>query len=184
MKILHLTDIHCSPVKRILEKEEYDVVVVSGDIECLHVLEELKGHQVLAVTGNLDDPYIADVLENLGFSVENEVREYDGVKFAGVSGQDPYTSVKKLMEYDFDILITHYPPYKTVDKAWSGVHIGLREVRELVEVKRPKLVLCGHVHESPGAVTLNETLVVNPGPARDGRYAIIEYPHRVTLKRV
>ncbi len=184
MRILHLTDIHCASVRRIIENENFDLIAISGDIECLHAINEVKGYNVLAVTGNLDDPHIADVLEEMGFSVENKVVEFGGIRFAGVSGQDPYTSVRKLLGYDFDVLITHYPPYKTVDKAWSGAHIGLKEVRELVLAKKPKLVLCGHVHESPGVTRLGDSLVVNPGPARDGRYAIIEYPDRVTLKRV
>jgi len=123
-------------------------------------------------------------MDEMGISIENKVVEVEGIRFAGVSGQDPYTSASQLSDFDFDVLVTHYPPYKTVDKAWTGTHIGLKVIRELVEKKKLKLALCGHVHESPGVVRLGNSLIVNPGPAMHGRYAIIEYPHEVKLKRV
>ncbi len=182
MKVLHVSDIHCASekLKKVLEKEEYDLVVASGDFECLstvYALEKSKA-PVLAVTGNLDDPEIADVLEELGFSVENAVREVGGLKFAGLSGQEPRTSAEILSKLEFDVLITHYPPKGVVDRAWSGAHIGLWEVRRLVEEKQPLFVHCGHVHESKGWGTLGRSLVVNAGPLKAGSYAVIDYKSR------
>jgi Icc-related predicted phosphoesterase len=46
-------------------------------------------------------------------------------------------------------------------------------------------VHCGHVHESRGYVTLDGTLVVNPGPLKLGYYAIVDYgENKAILKRL
>ncbi|WP_243678145.1 hypothetical protein [Vulcanisaeta distributa] len=72
------------------------------------------------------------------------------------------------------ILVSHYPPYGTsVDRAWSGAHIGSKSVRKFVEDIKPLAVLCGHVHESRGIDRLGNTIIVNPGPLANGYYAII-----------
>jgi putative phosphoesterase len=190
MKILHLSDIHCNALalRRVLNKErDVKVVVVSGDLECLSIVEALKESKapVLAVTGNLDDPQIADELEREGFSIENKVIEVGEYRFAGVSGQAIETSINIVKRYDFDILVSHYPPKGILDKAWSGAHIGLYEIRELIGEKRPKAALVGHVHESRGYELFNGTLVVNPGPLRDRYYAVVEMEvPKVALKRL
>ncbi|ABU82369.1 metallophosphoesterase family protein [Ignicoccus hospitalis] len=188
MKVLHVSDVHCAAekLKGVLRREEYDLVVATGDFECLsvvHALEEAKA-PVLAVTGNLDDPEIADLLEELGYSVENKVREVNGKRFAGLSGQEPRTSAELLMRLEFDVLLSHYPPKGVVDKAWNGAHIGLVEVRKLVEEKSPEFVHCGHVHEARGWDALGQTLVVNPGPLKWGYYALVDYENKtVDFKR-
>src|SRR5579884_3396418 len=60
-----------------------------------------------------------------------------------------------------DVLVTHEPPAGTLDRAWSGQHIGARRVRDLVARLRPRVLTCGHVHESPGIARVGETLVIN-----------------------
>ena len=34
--------------------------------------------------------------------------------------------------------------------------------------------MCGHIHESPGKDMIGNTMIINPGPAMDGYYGIIE----------
>lgn len=41
--------------------------------------------------------------------------------------------------------------------------VGSTAVREFLETARPALSLHGHIHESPGAAKIGETLAVNPG---------------------
>ncbi|NPA84723.1 MAG: metallophosphoesterase [Crenarchaeota archaeon] len=189
MRVLHVSDIHCAThkLRKVLQEEEYDVVVATGDFECLSAVNALEDARapVLAVTGNLDDPEIADVLEELGYGVENDVREVNGFKFAGLSGQEPRTSVEILRNLSFDVLLSHYPPKGAVDRAWNGAHIGLIEVRRLIEEKEPKYVHCGHVHESQGWDFVGNSLVVNAGSLRSGNYAVVDYNEKkVHFKRV
>ena len=50
--------------------------------------------------------------------------------------------------HDLDILIAHTPPYipgVNLD-VYDGVHYGSRALTEAIIEKRPRLVICGHVH--------------------------------------
>jgi Icc-related predicted phosphoesterase len=52
-----------------------------------------------------------------------------------------------------------------VDRSGSGEHLGSEAVRRAIEERRPRLVLCGHIHESWGEeATAGSTRVVNLGP--------------------
>ena len=85
------------------------------------------------------------------------------------SGFGLCSSQKKL------IVLSHTPPFNTkIDLAYMSSHIGSRSVRRFVEEKKPLAVFCGHVHESPGFDYIGETLVINPGPAKKGNYALAE----------
>ncbi len=187
-KILHISDIHCSRTN--LEKvsrlaEGVDAVVFTGDLQCdgglVEVLAKLH-KKVLAVTGNMDDTYIARLLEDYGISIESEVVYVDGWYFAGVSGREPVTSLRRVrqlvrelnVESSRLIVVSHHPPKGVVDKAFIGLHIGLYELRVFDEEVKPRLHLCGHVHESRGVGRLGETVVVNAGPLKKGFYAMVD----------
>jgi len=53
-----------------------------------------------------------------------------------------------------------YPPQPKMGEVISA---GSTAVRQIVEKYQPLLVLCGHIHESRGAIKLGRTLCVNPG---------------------
>ncbi|MCC6348434.1 MAG: metallophosphoesterase [Candidatus Eisenbacteria bacterium] len=67
------------------------------------------------------------------------------------------------------LFVLHSPARGTkCDLVHGGHHVGSRAIRRFVEERRPRLVLSGHIHESPrvsGAWkdTLGETVLVNPG---------------------
>lgn len=98
--------------------------------------------------------------------------------------------LSKLKEREFDILLTHTPPYmknseiicgNTPDLAIfkrdeSGIHpvnekekrcrkrnVGNREIREFVKKSKSKLVICCHIHEASGIAYLKDKIVINPG---------------------
>ena len=72
------------------------------------------------------------------------------------------------------IFVTHQPPYGLVDEVPVGKHIGSRGIREAMELAKAPIVISGHVHEARGYIFVESTLVVNPGPAKDGYAAIID----------
>ncbi|MDF0601053.1 metallophosphoesterase family protein [Psychromarinibacter sp. C21-152] len=64
-----------------------------------------------------------------------------------------------------DILVTHSPPKGVADVTSGGQSVGSVAIREAVERIRPKLALCGHIHDSWGQEgTIGTTRVVNLGP--------------------
>ena len=67
------------------------------------------------------------------------------------------------------LYVLHSPPLDTAcDVMSTRQHVGSRAIRRFVETEQPRLVLSGHIHESPrvsGAWRdqLGRTTVVNPG---------------------
>jgi len=73
------------------------------------------------------------------------------------------------------ILVTHSPPYGTkCDIVHGGQHVGSRAVRDFIEHHPVLLCICGHIHESRNIDRLGNTVIVNPGPLKNGFYAMIE----------
>jgi Icc-related predicted phosphoesterase len=75
-----------------------------------------------------------------------------------------------------DILLVHSPPYGHVDLARNR-HAGSRAILETLESRRPRLVVCGHIHDcweqesrlggaegDIGRKADATTLIINAGP--------------------
>ena len=43
-----------------------------------------------------------------------------------------------------------------------------------MDEKRPYIVMSGHIHEERGKLTIENSLFFNPGPAKDGYFAILK----------
>jgi Icc-related predicted phosphoesterase len=64
-----------------------------------------------------------------------------------------------------DILIVHSPPTGVADRTSAGASIGSTAVRAAIERVQPRLVLCGHIHDSWGASgSIGAAPVHNLGP--------------------
>ena len=62
------------------------------------------------------------------------------------------------------VLVTHSPPKGAVDVSSTGRSLGSTAIRQIVEEKQPRLVVCGHIHESAGKTAwINQTTVINAG---------------------
>lgn len=199
MRILHISDIHCSytyleNVLRLARELDVDVIVVSGDIECDHEVVGLLVRQsipVVAVPGNMDDHYIARLLRENGIGVDAQCRPIGEYYFTGISGLEVYTSMKKAEEClrthrDKTILVTHHPPRANrIDITWSDIHAGLPDIARLIEQYQPRACLSGHIHEARGYELIGKTLCVNPGPLALGYYALIDLDkNEVLLKEL
>ena len=200
MRVLHLSDVHgdLEKLDRLLEKVgvgNYDLVVVTGDFESVEAVERLadSSERMLAVTGNMDDSEVEEVLRKRGVLLDGEIVEIGKYAFAGIGGRSVYKSVvsvaKRLLSESVGrplVLVTHYPPAGVkVDLAFARIHIGKGVVRELLEEAKPVLCLCGHVHEARGIDRLGETLLVNPGPLSWGYYAEVDLRElRVELREL
>lgn len=203
MKILAVTDVHGSykKVEDILSKEKPDILIIGGDLTTAGTSEEAEEaikrfsklcKKILCITGNMDLPQHDKLFDNLGLSLNGRGVVIDIVGFFGVSGS-PYSPLRtpnevseeeinrKIFEgylqiehADKRILVTHTPPYGTkVDVVHSGIHVGSKAVREFVEIEKPDMVICGHVHESKGQDIIGKTKIVNCGAASNGYYVIV-----------
>ncbi len=197
MRILHLSDAHgeIGVVEKIVEVEDYDLVVATGDFEDLNIVRELArlDKPALAVTGNIDTRIIESELTTLQLSIEGIVKKVGDYFFAGISGRHVYSSAAQVISSLLStrnsaplIVVSHYPPSGVkVDLAYSGIHIGKGILREFIEEFEPVLFLCGHVHEARGYDILGGTVIVNPGPLYMGYYAVIEADSlKVELKKI
>jgi Icc-related predicted phosphoesterase len=60
------------------------------------------------------------------------------------------------------VLVVHSPPKGHVD---GGRHLGSEAILRAVEEKQPRLVVCGHIHESAGEESqIGASRVLNAGP--------------------
>ncbi|KAL3823261.1 hypothetical protein ACHAXA_003409 [Cyclostephanos tholiformis] len=96
----------------------------------------------------------------------------------GLSSSMPFLS-------ECDILVSHEPPKGILDLTYHGFSAGSTYLRELVEhaEHKPRLWLCGHIHESRGVITKHfrpehrhvdeqeyaSTMVINASNANSGK---------------
>jgi hypothetical protein len=78
-----------------------------------------------------------------------------------------------------DILMSHQPPYGYGDAVprWPGgtEHAGSRELLAAIERVRPKLVVCGHIHEGHGRYEHDGIPIVNASVV-DAAYEMVHEP--------
>jgi Icc-related predicted phosphoesterase len=102
-----------------------------------------------------------------------------GVPFYGLGGGVPVTPFGA-WSHDFTeeeaaellrecpsgcVLVSHSPPQGALDQSSDGRSLGSVAVLDAVVQKRPRLVVCGHIHACAGRrTTIGETAVVNAGP--------------------
>jgi len=155
------------------------MIAATGDFECLESAETLLSSpgDIVAVTGNMDNPSIHRRLSEAGVLVDGRRTIINGVRIAGIGGLDVASSIKMLSRHseDVDMLLSHHPPRGVLDTNLLGVHSGLDEIARISDELKPRIHLFGHIHESPGSVIVSGRLHVNPGPLLQGRYALINY---------
>jgi Icc-related predicted phosphoesterase len=63
------------------------------------------------------------------------------------------------------VLVTHSPPFGVADLQRNGEHQGSRAVRAVIERRRPRLALCGHIHHAWATMgVIGHSPVHNLGP--------------------
>jgi hypothetical protein len=198
MRILAAADFHASRAAAKMIRDQIvahrpDVLVAGGDLTnfgpVTFVRELLGGLTVptLAVPGNCDPREVVPVLDDLGVNLHGKKVTLMGRTFVGIGGSNPtpfgtpfeltedeiLAAVRPLMIAGA-VLVSHPPPNGYVDVVHSGAHVGSSAIRAIVEEFQPPLVLCGHIHEARGVARHGRTTIVNPGPALEGRSAIID----------
>jgi Icc-related predicted phosphoesterase len=175
-----------------------DVLIHAGDLTRRGTLEEVRAagawltklphKHKLVVAGNHDflferDPATARALFTHATYLEDEGVEIDGVRFYG----SPYTpeffnwafmlprgealrAKWSRIPNDVDVLVTHGPPNKVLDRTVHGDHAGCEALAERVAELKPKLHVFGHIHEGYG--------IRDDGPTRYMNASICTFDYR------
>ncbi len=146
-------------------KEKPDLVIIAGDFGHVKV-DVFKDIDVpiYGVYGNMDGDL--KHLENKINFIDGKIVEYEGIKFLGIG--ERYPEEIDSIDISSQVIVSHIPPYKTKDRAFFGMHIGSKWLRNLMEKKKPKYIICGHVHEDAGYEKFNDTYVVNCSIGKKG----------------
>jgi hypothetical protein len=77
------------------------------------------------------------------------------------------------------VVLTHTPPRDTFADMRHMKHFGSTAFASFLYEYGPLLWICGHIHESRSVQREGKTLVINPGPAAHGSYALILIEERM-----
>ncbi|HTX74282.1 MAG TPA: metallophosphoesterase [Rectinemataceae bacterium] len=152
--------------------------------------------KLAVVPGNCDRRAAREFLEEEGISADGHLLDKGGALIAGSGGGLLHSGLTPYERRDEDlgaslaaviasqprtgdhgrplIVLSHTPPHGTGADRRRGSSLGSRQLRKVLDSETPPLWVCGHIHESRSAALSGPTLVVNPGPLRDGCYALIE----------
>jgi Icc-related predicted phosphoesterase len=198
MRILAVADIHGAQYRLNLVLKNVasytpDLVILCGDITqfgpgelATNFLNQIQ-IKTFVVPGNIDT-FDVDQGINASNATNLDKRQVilQDIPFLGIGREPPSQlsnlpiddgstkkSLKKLLKTS-SVLVTHYPPYKIQDKIFIGTHGGSKELRSLIDTYKPRLVLCGHIHEDPGMTTVGDTTVVNCSMGKRTEGALVE----------
>jgi uncharacterized protein len=190
LRLLAFSDLHRDrdQARRLAARaEEVDVVVAAGDFASFHlglsgVIDALStiSRPCVLVPGNNESH---DALWRAcggwtsAYVLHGGAAEIDGVTFFGLGAGVPKTPFPWSFDLDEEaaagcladcppgaVLVVHSPPFGHVDSS-RGRHLGSRSVLAAIERTSPRVVLCGHIHESWGQESwVGETRVMNLGP--------------------
>ncbi|HKQ62890.1 MAG TPA: metallophosphoesterase [Candidatus Polarisedimenticolaceae bacterium] len=163
-----------SPAARQRERESHD-----ASVRC--VLERVAarlGCPVVFVPGNHDlpDPPAVEAAIN----ADRRIVEAAQLRIAGFGGAGPdrfgfpyewsEDEAELALEELFraaprlDVLLCHTPPMgTTLDPTYLGKHVGSRAVSRWIPRVRPRLFVCGHIHEAAGVELIEGIPCVNAG---------------------
>jgi len=120
-------------------------------------------------------------INGVSFTLEPYSRR---MAFRSIRKRSTTTYAMSSLPNDCDIFVSHEPPKGCLDLTYHGFSAGSMYLRELVEhtEHKPRLWLCGHIHESRGVCTRHfthdtdkendedsSTIVINASNANSGR---------------
>jgi Icc-related predicted phosphoesterase len=189
LRIVCISDTHGQHAK--LHLPEGDILVHAGDFMAFGdkprevtdfnqwLGKQTHRHKVV-IAGNHDwmferHPGAAQALLTNAIYLENSGTEIEGLKFWGSPVQPAFNNwafnvsrgaaIRRYWERiaeDTDVLVTHGPPFGTLDQSHSiAPHLGCEELAERVAKLKPRWHIFGHIHGGHGQVNSNRTQSVN-----------------------
>jgi uncharacterized protein len=192
VRILAFSDLHrdLDAAAELVEASvDADVVIGAGDFASIHeglgetieALAAIEAPTILVPGNNETDAALRDAAAGWSAAtvLHGEGTALDGVDFYGLGAGVPITPWDWSFDLDEDgaaerlaacpegaVLVIHSPPRGHADQSGAGDHLGSTAILAAIEDKRPRLAVCGHIHESWGARSqLGPTEIANLGPA-------------------
>jgi uncharacterized protein len=175
-----------------------DITNFGGAAATASIIEPIEAinPNIVAVHGNCDRSDVTVYLVARGMAAHAQAMQAAGLVFAGVggallwSGRTPNEADDTSMATDLEeagrdldalgqtggrlVVVTHQPAFGTTLDSLTGIdHMGSRAIRAFIEHYQPVLAVSGHLHELPGTDRIGPTTLVNPGPFKAGRYAVV-----------
>jgi uncharacterized protein len=192
VKLLAFSDLHrdLGQAARLVEMSaEVDVVIGAGDFASVH--EGLE--ETIAALAAIEKPAVlvpgnnetAEALRAAAAAawpaatvLHGEGATIEGAEYFGLGAGVPVTPWEWSFDLDEEaaaemlapcppgaVLVLHSPPQGHCDSSGSGTHFGSVALLHAIEEKRPRLAVCGHIHESWGCESsVGETPIRNLGP--------------------
>jgi Icc-related predicted phosphoesterase len=150
------------------------------------------------VAGNCDTDGVEECLSDRKISLQGQYLRLGDMVFVGVGGSLPCprttpgeygdnvleTALSRAVRQagespdgrgeDSLIVVTHQPAFGTKVDSVGERHTGSAAIRRFIEIYQPVLAVSGHIHEAFGMDKVGKTVLVNPGPLKEGRYAVVE----------
>lgn len=192
MKVLAFSDVHCdlgAAASLVERSSEADLVVGAGDFASMHegldktilALAAIEAPTVLVPGNNETEDALRKAAVDWPTAevLHGQPAELAEARLYGLGAGIPTTPWDwsfDLSESDaaerleavpegLDLLVLHSPPYGHCDTSGQGEHLGSRAIAEAIEAKRPRVAVCGHIHESWGLESrIGGTQVLNLGP--------------------
>lgn len=188
MKIICISDTHNKYQMLDGRLPNGDILIHAGDLVSHGTVEEIQNfinwyskqpHEYKIFVGGNHDGALEHSKERITIPnnliyLENEQIIINGLKIWGSPVSPPFRSFgfmwdeekreslyKKIPE-NCDIIINHSPPFGTLDTVLEGMQVGCKYLAENISRIKPKVVICGHIHESYGYILKEGILYINP----------------------
>ncbi len=189
MKFLAFVDVHTdlAAVKALAaraQKEDIDFVLCAGDLsqfgkglqEALEIFSRCKKDFYMVPGNHETAALLADTEKAFPFfkSLHRKAVPIGKHIFLGYGeggfGQEDAAFRKLAREWygtyngQSLVLVTHGPPFGTKIDLLNQRQVGNVDYQKFIERIKPKVVICGHIHETAGVMDeIGETKVINPG---------------------
>jgi uncharacterized protein len=191
VKLLAFSDLHrdLGQAARLVEMSaDADVVIGAGDFASVHegldetiaALATIEAPAVVVPGNNETGDALREAVSGWSAAtvLHGDGTTIEGIEFYGLGAGIPITPWDWSFDLDEEsaaemldpcpegaVLVLHSPPQGHCDANGSGDHFGSKALLRAIEEKRPRLAVCGHIHESWGCQSqIGETPVRNLGP--------------------
>jgi Icc-related predicted phosphoesterase len=192
VRLLAFSDLHRDlgqAAKLVEMSAEADVVIGAGDFASIHegleetidALAPIETPTVLVPGNNETEQALREVSEGWAAAtvLHGAGMTIEGTEFFGLGAGIPVTPWDWSFDLDDEaatellsgcpegaVLVLHSPPQGHCDSNGADMHFGSPALLRAIEEKRPRLAVCGHIHESWGCESqVGETPVRNLGPS-------------------